>query len=264
MMTDRPELHLTLLSQALTAIGQVGMTVKWEKIPMPRMDEEDDGILTLLEQEIWRRVQQFWSTGEGGTELRQVAEAIKCLQKREITTIDRLVRRDGWYIEPHWMPRACSSALLAILEAVSPARRRLGVHSMLQSQQIPAEEQIELFIGKRWLVRQPRARRPAAPDLFEGLERFLDRTVYRHRVRDGAVEYSVLVQTGAEAMPTQEADWERLDGRILLFPHDEFPANGEDWPASSPTQKEWWVRVHRVYARGRTQMVEVTYLDHSE
>ena len=65
-------------------------------------------------------------------------------------------------------------------------------------------------------------------------------------------------------MPTQDEDADDAEGKLLLFPHDTFPANAEDWPEVSPTRRGWWVRVSKVFARGRTRMMEVTYLDQSE
>ena len=128
--------------------------------------------------------------------MQQVAKAIANLQKQGVREVAQLVQREGWYVEPHWMPTEQATALLNILEQVAPALRRVGVNNMLRCEQIPEEDSIELFIGQRWVARQPRARRHLPPEPFEGLGECLERTVQGHLFKERTIEYKVNVITG--------------------------------------------------------------------
>jgi len=265
MLGDEPSLTPTTLSQAMIALGHVGLTLQWSKIPMQMIDPEvDDGILTFLEDTLWSKIKQHWITGEGGQQLQQLARALRALTVAKVYRVEQLRREGGWYLEPHWMPRPAAEALLDLLEALDSGKRR-SVHALLRTQTIPEEERIEVVIGERETVggvRQPRWQRPE-PDLFEGLGDIAG-PIRRHRINEeGLVEYEVHLNTSAGGTPTMLRQSAELEGRVILLQHGMYPANQPEWPEQSPTGAGWWARVLRTYLDNRQWRVEVQYLDHS-
>jgi len=265
LMTDQADASPTLLSQTMLALGQVGLTLQWDKIKMPMVDvDEDPGIITLLEAGIWDRVQAAWAKGKGDRKLEQCAQAIKGLARQGITEWRALVRDEEWCIEPHLLPIAQARALMSMLEDKGPVMRRRSVHALLRSERIPEEERIELVIQARPPARRQRSQRAAIPEQFDGLGPWVEGGVTDHRIRDGEVEYRVRVQTGAASVPTSAEGASSLEGKLLLLPHDIFPACQADWPTTSPTQVGWWVRVTEVYNSRKGKVIVVEYLDESE
>ena len=78
--------------------------------------EESDTILTFVERALWAKIRRYWETGTGLDEQDLLSTALRCLGKNKITRIHQIVRRDCWYLEPHWMPAACANALMDVLE----------------------------------------------------------------------------------------------------------------------------------------------------
>jgi len=265
MLGDTPEMYPTMLSQAMIALGHVGLTMKWNSVPMPFIDPEvDEGVLTLLESKLWQDIQNHWITGEGEQQLRQLAVALRALAARNLTQVEQLRREGGWYLEPHWMPRAAAEALMEALEATG-AGPRCSVHSMLRSQVIQEEDRIELVIGERERVggvRPPRWR-PNEPDRFEGLGEISGQILHHRLNAGGELEYQVEIKTSSGGTPTVLRHMAELEGRTILIQHGFHPVNQPEWPARSPTGLGWWARVIRTYLDNRQWRVELQYLDHN-
>ena len=161
--------------------------------------------------------------------MQQVAKAIANLQKRGVREVAQLVRREGWYVEPHWMPTEQATALLNILEQVAPARRRVGVNNMLRSEQIP-EEQIAALREQNMTASG------------DGGQTTIDETKYYRALRGALVAAQAIERAALETLAAARAE----SIRVLLV--DELGADPNRLELLEPaavekSSDERWVRL---------------------